>query len=306
MVYDTFDWLEEQLKHVPGRLKTAEVIRYVLNHRDGLTRFLDDGRLELDNNTVERGIRPIGVTESFYAPSSSDWKHWDLIFGLEVTRAAFPPHRPDDLFILQVSGADLVGGAWHNLFSGEDASLDEPADPVVGDAELFGDLRHCEPFAILLGGTEGVYSSDTANGTDAVGGPGLALTGGQAHPVKCRGNLFVGPAGRHALHDGQCIVRGSTVMFSGFGLSEPELGVMAADPMNDQDNFPRVVAIACDIGDDVGNKRAQQSLAGAHGHPGLFPSRFKVFREPGEIRPGRSRLSRLSRRKPCLTLLNAA
>ena len=30
-----------------------------MNHWDGLTRFLADGRIELDNNTVERGIRPI-------------------------------------------------------------------------------------------------------------------------------------------------------------------------------------------------------------------------------------------------------
>jgi hypothetical protein len=41
------------------RLQFAEEIRYGLNHWDGLTRFLDDGRIELDTNIVERGIRPI-------------------------------------------------------------------------------------------------------------------------------------------------------------------------------------------------------------------------------------------------------
>jgi hypothetical protein len=39
--------------------RLAGAIRYTLNHRDGLVRFLDDGRVELDNNTVERAIRPI-------------------------------------------------------------------------------------------------------------------------------------------------------------------------------------------------------------------------------------------------------
>ncbi len=34
-------------------------IRYGLNHWDGLVRFLDNGRIELDTNIVERGIRPI-------------------------------------------------------------------------------------------------------------------------------------------------------------------------------------------------------------------------------------------------------
>jgi len=36
----------------------AEDIRYGLAHWQGLTRFLDDGRLELDNNPVENAIRP--------------------------------------------------------------------------------------------------------------------------------------------------------------------------------------------------------------------------------------------------------
>jgi hypothetical protein len=30
-----------------------------LNHWDGLARFLDDGRIELDINIVERSIRPL-------------------------------------------------------------------------------------------------------------------------------------------------------------------------------------------------------------------------------------------------------
>jgi hypothetical protein len=34
-------------------------MRYTLRHWEGLTRFLNDGRLELDTNTVEREIRPI-------------------------------------------------------------------------------------------------------------------------------------------------------------------------------------------------------------------------------------------------------
>jgi len=46
-----------------------------LNHWDGLTCFLDDGRIELDTNVVERSIRPIAMTESFYTSSSSICKH---------------------------------------------------------------------------------------------------------------------------------------------------------------------------------------------------------------------------------------
>ena len=36
---------------------TAKAIRYPLNHREGLCRFLDGGRIELDTNLVERAIK---------------------------------------------------------------------------------------------------------------------------------------------------------------------------------------------------------------------------------------------------------
>ena len=52
-------WLERQLARVSAKAPIAEDIRYGLNHWDGLARFLDDGRIELDTNIVERGIRPI-------------------------------------------------------------------------------------------------------------------------------------------------------------------------------------------------------------------------------------------------------
>ena len=40
----------------------AAAIRYGLRHWEGLCRFLDDGTLELDTNSVEREIRPVVVT----------------------------------------------------------------------------------------------------------------------------------------------------------------------------------------------------------------------------------------------------
>jgi transposase len=50
-------WLEHQLARVSTKAMIAEDIRYALNHWDGLIRFLDDGRIELDTNVVERSIR---------------------------------------------------------------------------------------------------------------------------------------------------------------------------------------------------------------------------------------------------------
>jgi hypothetical protein len=44
--------------HISQKAK-LEAIRYALSRRDGLTRFVDDGRIEIDSNIVERAIRPI-------------------------------------------------------------------------------------------------------------------------------------------------------------------------------------------------------------------------------------------------------
>src|SRR5215218_7165891 len=54
-------WLTTQLGRVSGRSTLAEAIRYALRHWQGLVLFLEDGRLELDNNTVERALRPIAL-----------------------------------------------------------------------------------------------------------------------------------------------------------------------------------------------------------------------------------------------------
>jgi transposase len=54
-------WLEARLKEVSGRSPMAEAIRYTLSRWEGLVRFLDDGRIELDTNPVERTIRPIAT-----------------------------------------------------------------------------------------------------------------------------------------------------------------------------------------------------------------------------------------------------
>jgi transposase len=54
-------WFEERLKILSGKSPTAEAVRYGLNHWEGLIRFLDDGRIEMDTNSVERAMRPIAL-----------------------------------------------------------------------------------------------------------------------------------------------------------------------------------------------------------------------------------------------------
>jgi Transposase IS66 family len=50
----------ETKRNCPGyQGALAEAVRYALSRWDGLTRFLHDGRIELDTNPVERRIRPM-------------------------------------------------------------------------------------------------------------------------------------------------------------------------------------------------------------------------------------------------------
>jgi transposase len=80
-------WLTVQLGRVSGKSGLAEAIRYALRHWQGLVLFLEDGRLELDTNTVERAIRPIalGRKNSLFAGSDGGARHWAIVASLVAT-----------------------------------------------------------------------------------------------------------------------------------------------------------------------------------------------------------------------------
>ncbi len=80
-------WLTEQLALVSQKTKLAEAIRYTLSRWDGLTRFIDDGRVEIDSNTVERSIRPIALNRknALFAGSDAGAEHWATIASLIET-----------------------------------------------------------------------------------------------------------------------------------------------------------------------------------------------------------------------------
>ena len=77
-------WFEQQLARVSAKAAVAEHIRYALNHWDGLTRFLDDGRIELDTNIVERSIRPLVLNRknALFAGHDHGAENWACIASL--------------------------------------------------------------------------------------------------------------------------------------------------------------------------------------------------------------------------------
>jgi transposase len=80
-------WLEAELGRVPPRGGLADAIRYALTRWSALCRFLDDGRVELDTNTVERAIRPIalGRKNHLFAGSDGGAARWAVVASLLAT-----------------------------------------------------------------------------------------------------------------------------------------------------------------------------------------------------------------------------
>ncbi|GEM_PF-941786 len=80
-------WLREKLTLVSQKSKLAEAIRYALARWAGLGRFLDDGRVEIDSNVVERSIRPIALNRknALFAGSDGGGEHWATIASLIET-----------------------------------------------------------------------------------------------------------------------------------------------------------------------------------------------------------------------------
>jgi transposase len=69
------------LKHIA---ELADAIRHALSRWERLTHFLDDGRIELDNNPVERSMRPITLNRkiALFAGSDGGPEHCAIIASL--------------------------------------------------------------------------------------------------------------------------------------------------------------------------------------------------------------------------------
>ncbi len=65
-------WLDAQLQKIPGKSDLAGAIRYARSRWTELTRYLDDGRLEISNNAAENQIRPLKLGAKNWLFAGSD------------------------------------------------------------------------------------------------------------------------------------------------------------------------------------------------------------------------------------------
>ena len=80
-------WLQDHLGRVSAASDLAKAIRYAIRRWPGLVVFLDDGRVEMDTNVVERAIRPNTLTRknALFAGSDGGARHWALAMTLIQT-----------------------------------------------------------------------------------------------------------------------------------------------------------------------------------------------------------------------------
>lgn len=81
------EWLTQKRKQISPKSRLGEKLGYIHRHWDGLLRFLDDGRLEMDTNPVENRIRPLVITRknALFAGHDEGGRTWARIASVVET-----------------------------------------------------------------------------------------------------------------------------------------------------------------------------------------------------------------------------
>jgi len=80
-------WLDQSQSRVLGKSPLGQALSYIAKHWVGLTLYLTDGCVEIDNNTVERTIRPIALNRknALFAGHDVGAQNWAVIASLIET-----------------------------------------------------------------------------------------------------------------------------------------------------------------------------------------------------------------------------
>ena len=87
MIVELETWLTHHRARVAIKSPLGEALKYIAKYWDGLQLFLTDGRIEIDNNTVERTIRPIALNRknALFAGHEAGAENWATIASLIET-----------------------------------------------------------------------------------------------------------------------------------------------------------------------------------------------------------------------------
>lgn len=87
LMTDMETWLAHHRARAANKSPLGEALNYIAKYWDGLRLFLTDGRIEIDNNSVERTIRPIALNRknSLFAGHDAGAENWATIASLVET-----------------------------------------------------------------------------------------------------------------------------------------------------------------------------------------------------------------------------
>jgi transposase len=87
LVAEFHQWLLDTKAQIMKGSYLEGAIDYALGHWTGLTRFLNDGRVEIDSNTVERALRPVCLTRknSLFAGNDGGAEQWAITASIVET-----------------------------------------------------------------------------------------------------------------------------------------------------------------------------------------------------------------------------
>lgn len=139
-VIEVFEvWLTINRARVSGKSPIGEALKYIAKYWDGLILFLEDGRIELVSNAVERTIRPIALNRknALFAGHDAGAQNWAMIASLIETcklngvdphawlaatlRAIAQGHKQSDIdALLPWNYKGLTGGQGHDHHRVED------------------------------------------------------------------------------------------------------------------------------------------------------------------------------------------
>lgn len=87
LVTDMETWLVHHRARVAAKSPLGEALKYIAKYWEGLQLFLTDGRIEIDNNSVERTIRPIALNRknALFAGHDAGAENWATVASLIET-----------------------------------------------------------------------------------------------------------------------------------------------------------------------------------------------------------------------------
>ncbi|MEI3854985.1 MULTISPECIES: IS66 family transposase [unclassified Ensifer] len=87
LIADMQTWLAHHRARVAAKSPLGEALTYIAKYWNGLGLFLTDGRVEIDNNSVERTIRPIALNRknSLFAGHDAGAENWATVASLIET-----------------------------------------------------------------------------------------------------------------------------------------------------------------------------------------------------------------------------